>query len=52
MKVKKEIARIDRLIESYKSFHTQYPKAGFKKTIHMLEDERAKITSKIGRKDK
>ena len=50
MKQKKEIARIDRLIESYKRFHAQYPKAGFEKTVYMLEDERAKITSKIGRK--
>jgi len=52
MKVKKEIARIDRLIESYKSFHARYPKAGFEKTVHMLKDERAKVTSKIGRKVK
>ena len=49
-KMKKELERIDRLIESYKSFHVLYPKAGFMKCVHMLEDERAKVTTKIGKR--
>ena len=49
-KMRKELERIDSLIEAYKSFHAQYPKAGFMKTVHMLEDERAKVTTKIGKR--
>lgn len=47
--MEKELARIDKLIESYTEFHRQYPRAGFDETIHMLRCERMQVTDRIGR---
>lgn len=47
---KKAYNKLDGLIGQFEELHRDYPQAGYDKTLVKLDQQRAELTSQIGRK--